>query len=118
MKFLIALAALLALAAGCIRDDSDGRPDCNAAEMTARLWRNNWDPTAFWECTTANSPAEPRRCPTEGMFSEATRTCINWADWAWTPTCRPPSKILVFSSATTRTVSIVKIRFISIDSNS
>ncbi|XP_058821362.1 uncharacterized protein LOC131683408 [Topomyia yanbarensis] len=92
MKFVYALAALLALASGCTRDDTDGRPDCNAVEMSQRFWRNHWDPTAYWECETANAPATARRCPTEGMFDSAQLTCINWADWTWTETCKPPSK--------------------------
>uniref|UniRef100_A0A182P130 DEP domain-containing protein n=1 Tax=Anopheles epiroticus TaxID=199890 RepID=A0A182P130_9DIPT len=94
--FFAALALFVALAYGqngCVRDDSDGQPLCNAEEMTARLWRNNWDPTAYWECETANTPATYRRCPTEGMFNGATRTCINWFDWEWTPTCKPPSRL-------------------------
>uniref|UniRef100_A0A182JSX1 DEP domain-containing protein n=1 Tax=Anopheles christyi TaxID=43041 RepID=A0A182JSX1_9DIPT len=94
--FFAALALFVALVLGqngCVRDDSDGQPLCNAEELTARLWRNNWDPTAYWECETANTPATYRRCPTEGMFNGATRTCINWFDWEWTPTCKPPSRV-------------------------
>ncbi|XP_053663764.1 uncharacterized protein LOC128712924 [Anopheles marshallii] len=95
--FLAVVALFVGLAygqvTGCVRDDTDGQPLCNAQEMTARLYRNNWDPTAYWECVTANTPATARRCPTEGMFSTATRTCINWFDWEWTPTCKPPSRV-------------------------
>ncbi|XP_050072839.1 uncharacterized protein LOC126560931 [Anopheles maculipalpis] len=95
--FLAVIALFVALAhgqTGCVRDDTDGRPLCNAAEVTARLWRNNWDPTAYWECTTVGVAAVARRCPTEGMFDSATRTCINWFDWVWTPTCKPPSALV------------------------
>nr|XP_019565312.1 uncharacterized protein LOC109433336 [Aedes albopictus] len=94
MKFFILLAFLIAVAAACVRDDSDGRPACNAEEMTQGRWRNNWDPTAFWQCTTANTAATLVRCPTEGMFDPTTLTCINWFDWVWQPTCKPPSALL------------------------
>ncbi|XP_058067368.1 uncharacterized protein LOC131216805 [Anopheles bellator] len=77
----------------CVRDDTDGQPLCNAAEVPLQFWRNNWDPTAYWECTTTGTAATYRRCPTEGMFDSATRTCINWFNWEWTPTCKPPSRV-------------------------
>lgn len=86
--------ALLALAMGqCVRDDSNGQPACNAAEVAQRFWRNNWDPTAYWECVTAGTAATARRCPTEGMFDSATLTCIRWDQWVWTETCKPPSML-------------------------
>ncbi|XP_055588265.1 uncharacterized protein LOC129740588 [Uranotaenia lowii] len=91
--FLVLFVATLAAGQGCVRDDSNGQPACNAAEVAQRFWRNNWDPTAFWECETAGVDATARRCPTEGMFDSATGTCINWADWVWTPTCKPPSRV-------------------------
>ncbi|XP_065074827.1 uncharacterized protein LOC135698678 [Ochlerotatus camptorhynchus] len=95
MKLIFAFLALLsiALAQNCVRDDSNGQPQCNAEEMTQRFWRNNWDPTAYWDCETANTPATARRCPTEGMFDSATLTCINWSEWVWTETCMPPSML-------------------------
>ncbi|XP_019530863.3 uncharacterized protein LOC109402619 [Aedes albopictus] len=97
MKTIFVFFALLALAMGeplCVRDDSNGQPACNAEEMTQRFWRNNWDPTAYWECVTAGTAATARRCPTEGMFDSATLTCIRWDLWVWTPTCKPPSMLV------------------------
>ncbi|XP_001866156.2 uncharacterized protein LOC6049386 [Culex quinquefasciatus] len=96
MKLIIFFAALIAAVVaqnGCVRDDSDGRPACNAAEVTQGRWRNNWDPTAYWVCTTAGTAATLVRCPTEGMFDPITLNCINWFDWVWQPTCRPPSAL-------------------------
>ncbi|XP_035787091.1 uncharacterized protein LOC118464110 [Anopheles albimanus] len=93
MLLVVMFLALASAQNGCVRDDTDGQPLCNAAETTQRLWRNNWDPTAYWECETSGTPATYRRCPTEGMFDSTTRTCINWFDWEWTPTCKPPSRL-------------------------
>ncbi|XP_062550038.1 uncharacterized protein LOC134214729 [Armigeres subalbatus] len=94
MKTIIVFLALVALALGqCVRDDSNGQPACNAVELAQGLWRNNWDPTAYWQCTTLNTPATPQRCPTEGMFDSATLTCIRWDQWVWTETCKPPSAL-------------------------
>ncbi|XP_001660940.2 uncharacterized protein LOC5573618 [Aedes aegypti] len=94
MKTIFFFFALLALAMGqCVRDDSNGQPACNAAEVAQRFWRNNWDPTAYWECVTAGTAATARRCPTEGMFDSATLTCIRWDQWVWTETCKPPSML-------------------------
>ncbi|XP_055612090.1 uncharacterized protein LOC129758581 [Uranotaenia lowii] len=93
LLFAVLIAALASIdAQGCVRDDSDGRPACNAAEAN-QAWRNNWDPTAYWVCGASGTAATAARCPTEGMFDPTTRTCINWADWVWQPTCKPPSAL-------------------------
>ncbi|XP_055618332.1 uncharacterized protein LOC129763370 [Toxorhynchites rutilus septentrionalis] len=94
MKFTLIIAAVLVgLASGCVRDDSDGRPNCIAVELEQRLWRNNADPTAFWECETLNVPATARRCASEEMFYVVPLRCVPHTEWEWTPTCKPPSMV-------------------------
>jgi hypothetical protein len=56
-----------------------------------RVWRNNWDPTRFWVCTTLNTAATDMQCETATGFSDAAQNCVDWAGWEWTPPCDPPS---------------------------
>lgn len=86
--FLI-LFALFALASACTRTDTDGRPECNAAQMAQIYYRNNWDPTAFWVCQTLNTPAQGFRCPNPQGFMRSLGTCVDFSVWEWEEPCLP-----------------------------
>ncbi|CAD7082264.1 unnamed protein product [Hermetia illucens] len=76
---------------GCSYDHGNGQPGCKTAEELGRLWRNNWDPTAYWKCEAAGQPAKLVRCSGQA-FSDAEQKCVDWSCWVWTPPCDPPSK--------------------------
>ncbi|CAD7082263.1 unnamed protein product [Hermetia illucens] len=96
MKLIILLVFLCGCWAAsfdgeCEYDHGDGQPGCKTEEELGRLWRNNWDPTAYWQCEEANQPAKLVRCP--GLaFSQNEQECVDWSSWEWTPPCDPPSK--------------------------
>jgi hypothetical protein len=74
----------------CEYDHGNGQPLCIQEEMD-RLWRNNWDPTRFWQCVTLNTPATMVICPTDSGFLESAQQCVSWSEWEWTFPCNPPS---------------------------
>jgi hypothetical protein len=87
---LIAICIGSIAAQECEYNHGNGRPACVAADM-GRLWRNNWDPTRYWVCSTENTPAESVSCETGTGFYEPSQGCIDWNVWQWTFPCDPPS---------------------------
>lgn len=60
------------------------QPGCRDPQEVAQgAWRNAWDPTRFWRCTTLGVPAENVRCPDTYMFLESRLECVPWNDWVW-----------------------------------
>lgn len=77
----------------CEYDSQDGQPGCTTdIEMCKTLWRNNWDPTKYWECTQRGTPGVLRSCPSSEQFYEPILECVSKDIWRWTPMCDPPSK--------------------------
>jgi hypothetical protein len=87
---VVSRSAVVLPKAECEYDYGNGQPLCIQEEMD-RLWRNNWDPTRFWQCVTLNTPAVMVICPTNTGFMESAQQCVSWSEWEWTFTCNPPS---------------------------
>lgn len=94
---LFVFAAVIVLAAAY---DGNGQPGCKTPEELSPnpKWRNNWDPSAFWECVTLGEAAEPRRCEEVSekgsekvAFDALTQECVTWAEWKWSETEAPLS---------------------------
>ncbi|XP_037953602.1 uncharacterized protein LOC119683809 [Teleopsis dalmanni] len=65
----------------------DGKPECTTVEeITTRIFRNTWDPTAYWSCSELNVPATLIRCPDQTAFLSSRKECVPWSDWKWEST--------------------------------
>ncbi|XP_055850189.1 uncharacterized protein LOC129914813 [Episyrphus balteatus] len=93
MKFFAVFAILLVLAVSSMAVPSgNGRPGCKTEqEIRDKLYRNFWDPTAYWVCSEQNTPASSARCPDEEAFVFSVRKCVPWDDWTWEPLIAPLS---------------------------
>uniref|UniRef100_A0A182TB50 Chitin-binding type-2 domain-containing protein n=1 Tax=Anopheles maculatus TaxID=74869 RepID=A0A182TB50_9DIPT len=73
------------MAARCIRDNSNGEPGCKTKEEIEQgVWRHNYDPTRYWECTKLNERAILRSCQDQA-FHPTQLDCVDWDDWEWEP---------------------------------
>ncbi|KAJ6645326.1 F-box-like/WD repeat-containing protein ebi [Pseudolycoriella hygida] len=79
---------LLHLTAGQTQSYGNGQPKCNDAAELNRLWRNNWDPTSYFQCVTQGLPASLVRC--KGAFIESAQRCGDWLEWVWQTPFDPP----------------------------
>ncbi|XP_055703423.1 uncharacterized protein LOC129801949 [Phlebotomus papatasi] len=104
MKIVAALllCALVVLAVAVddesLRDHTNGQPGCRTQEeLDRRFWRNNFDPTRFWECTTLNQAASAVTCEEHtgqvglAWFDER-QECVDWSEWQHTMPVAPPSR--------------------------
>lgn len=77
----------------CSWNNGPGQPACKTdEELKVKLYRNNWDPSSFWQCETLNKPAEYKRCPDEFLYNSELKQCVVWSTWKWTEECDPPEK--------------------------
>ncbi|XP_055849441.1 uncharacterized protein LOC129914295 [Episyrphus balteatus] len=93
MKFIVVSAFLLVLAVSSLAAPSgNGQPGCaTSQEIETVLYRNLWDPTAYWKCTELKVPASAGRCPDEEAFQDSVKKCVPWDQWTWEPLKAPPS---------------------------
>lgn len=66
-----------------------GQPLCNDPYEFTRLWRNNFDPNAYFRCDTQGVPATLVRC--NGAFVEQQQRCGGWDEWEWRTPFDPPN---------------------------
>ncbi|KAH8306305.1 hypothetical protein KR018_007188 [Drosophila ironensis] len=72
--------------------EHSGEPGCQGLEEVNRMFRNFWDPTAYWVCDKQGTRARLQRCPQSQLYSEELGRCVHYADWAWTEPKEPPSR--------------------------
>ncbi|KAH8352498.1 hypothetical protein KR084_004519, partial [Drosophila pseudotakahashii] len=95
----VCLALFMALygAEYVCNSNSNNEPDCtNSSNLNVPI-RNFWDPTRYWLCNSTSSTAQVVKCETllangtvdlsKQAFNSATKTCIAWSAWNWTPCC-------------------------------
>lgn len=70
----------------------DGQPGCKTSEEVNKPFRNNWDPTSYWQCSVQGEPATKQKCPSSQVFLDSSRKCVNIWEWVWTDPVPPPSK--------------------------
>ncbi|KAH8417770.1 hypothetical protein KR222_005686 [Zaprionus bogoriensis] len=74
--------------------EGDGQPGCKTAEeLDIAVFRDNWDPTSYWKCSTLNEPAARLRCPNEMGFVDSVKDCVSWDDWKWEKPVAPISEV-------------------------
>ncbi|XP_060666101.1 uncharacterized protein LOC132798307 [Drosophila nasuta] len=86
---LISLAMLIAavyVTAEC-DPDAEGIPDCASllGDAAGTPYRNNWDPTHYFECDGSTVVREA--CGLGTGYVESSKTCVNWTVWEWEPVC-------------------------------
>lgn len=72
--------------------EHNGEPGCKGLEEVNRMFRNFWDPTAYWVCEKQGTRASLQRCPNSQLYSEELGRCIHYAEWTWTDPKEPPSR--------------------------
>ncbi|XP_037948907.1 uncharacterized protein LOC119680255 [Teleopsis dalmanni] len=72
--------------------DYDGEPGCQTLEEVNKMYRNYWDPTAYWKCESQGKVASRGRCPTSELFMDTKGKCVHYAEWHWTEPTIPPSR--------------------------
>ncbi|EDV92619.1 uncharacterized protein LOC6563637 [Drosophila grimshawi] len=95
MKFQLAICLVL-LAATSLANayEGDGQPACRSQEeLDVAIYRDSWDPTAFWKCESLNEPASKLRCPAEMGFLDSVKECVPWEEWSWEKPKAPPSEL-------------------------
>lgn len=96
-KMKMQLTICLVLLATCTLADvynGDGQPGCKTQEeLDIGVFRDNWDPTAYWKCEILNEPASKLRCPSETGFIESLKDCVSWEDWKWEKPVPPLSEV-------------------------
>ncbi|XP_022208134.1 uncharacterized protein LOC111064688 [Drosophila obscura] len=82
---LLAVALFVAI---CYADsdcnpDGNGKPDC--AGNVGKQFRNFWDPTRYWLCSTAGEP-DVKLCNQTG-YDPVSQACVDWSEWQWYAPC-------------------------------
>ncbi|XP_022214488.1 uncharacterized protein LOC111068966 [Drosophila obscura] len=72
--------------------EHSGEPGCQGLEEMNRMFRNFWDPTAFWVCDKQGTRARLQHCPKSQLYSEELGRCVHYADWSWSDFKEPPSR--------------------------
>lgn len=72
---------------------TDGQPKCLTEAEFGRRWRNNEDPTRYWQCQGLND-ALSYVCPTEYLYQDHMQGCVYYSHWIWTLPFDPPVPIL------------------------
>lgn len=89
---VLPLLCVLGLAQGLLWPTTNGHPGCRTHYELTRLWRNNFRPELYWECTTLGVPAVSRNCAPETVFLEHWQTCVPLSKYEDTPFYEPPSR--------------------------
>lgn len=69
----------------------NGQPGCRTRYEFTKLWRNNHQPSMYWECVEVGQAAVSRDCPPETLFLDYWQTCVPGSRYEWTPPYDPPS---------------------------
>ncbi|GAB0096121.1 hypothetical protein DMENIID0001_115920 [Sergentomyia squamirostris] len=69
----------------------DGRPGCLVQYEFGRLWKNNFEPTAYWKCEQWGQPASKVECPKYMNFQDYLQMCVPYTNWKVTPFSEPPT---------------------------
>ncbi|KAH8262875.1 hypothetical protein KR044_007796, partial [Drosophila immigrans] len=83
---LLFLAMFVAAIYADCDPDGPGIPDCVALRDTSGTipYRNFWDPTRYFVCTSQGAETKP--CPQgEGFMTSG--GCVSWSVWDWEPVC-------------------------------
>ncbi|EDV95039.1 GH23828 [Drosophila grimshawi] len=72
--------------------EHDGEPGCQGLDEVNRMFRNFWDPTAYWVCDKQGTKARLNRCRQSQLYSEELGRCVHYAEWSWTEPKEPPSR--------------------------
>lgn len=78
-----------------VQSYSAGRPTCTHPDEFMRLWRNNWDPTRYWDCNQRDEVGAGSIVCTNGMlFSDSHQMCVKAEEWRWSGLFDPPTLAL------------------------
>ena len=81
---LVVVLAFVALATeAAYTHGHNGKPCCKS-ESEVGPWRNNVDPTKYWNCVAVQQNAISVQCPSENMFQPSTKACVHHSKWTWT----------------------------------
>lgn len=94
MKLQLSLCVLLVVSCGLARAyNGNGQPGCKTqAELEIGVFRNDWDPTAYWKCESLNKAGSEVRCPTDTAFMDSLKNCVSWDEWEWETPVAPLSE--------------------------
>lgn len=81
--------------------EHNGEPSCQGLDEVNRMFRNYWDPTAYWVCDKQGTRARLQRCPQSQLYSEELGRCVHYADWAWTDPKEPAGRAKISQSVST-----------------
>ncbi|EDW45238.1 uncharacterized protein LOC6617173 [Drosophila sechellia] len=81
--------------------EHNGEPSCQGLDEVNRMFRNYWDPTAYWVCDKQGTRARLQRCPQAQLYSEELGRCVHYADWAWTDPKEPAGRAKISQSVST-----------------
>ncbi|GAB0099613.1 hypothetical protein DMENIID0001_155000 [Sergentomyia squamirostris] len=98
MRHFVILTVAVLSAVGCVNGvlevvaTNDGQPGCFIRYEFERLWRNNFDQSAYWRCERWGEGAVRHECPPHTSFQDFWQTCLPNANWQWTPYSDPPTR--------------------------
>ncbi|KRF99536.1 uncharacterized protein Dwil_GK18688 [Drosophila willistoni] len=88
MKAALIAVLFLAFVAAVLADcnpNVDGKPASCAGVRGVVNYRNNFDPTHYWQCN-GDTTVESVACGNGGFLTSA-NDCVSWSEWSWEPVC-------------------------------